>query len=296
MSYPNGKQADFAARAAALKERLHAVQLRIEKACASAGRPPDSVRLLAVSKTCPAAAVHTAWAAGQTAFGENYVQEGVDKIAALDALLRDEVAKAVPGVMPSAMPDAIPQVMPLSSAPTGNKHTTMPEWHFIGPLQTNKTRVVAEHFAWVHGVDRLKIAERLSSQRPATLPPLNVCIQINIDGGANKSGVAPAEATALALAIAALPNLRLRGLMSIPEPAVGLAAQRAPHRALKELFDQLNRSGMLALDTWLGTTLGTALDTPLDTLSIGMSGDLEAAILEGATMVRIGTAIFGERH
>ena len=276
MSYPNGMQADFAAHAAALKKRLNAVQRRIENACASAGRQPDSVRLLAVSKTCPAAAVHAAWAAGQTAFGENYVQEGVDKIAALDALLRDEVSNAVP--------EAIPDATPSASAPADSTHTAMPEWHFIGPLQTNKTRLVAEHFAWVHGVDRLKIAERLSSQRPAALPPLNVCIQINIDGGANKSGVAPAEAAALAQAIAALPNLRLRGLMSIPEPATGLAAQRAPHRALKELFDQLNRAGKLALDT------------PLDTLSIGMSGDLEAAILEGATMVRIGTAIFGERH
>ena len=184
--------------------------------------------------------MRAAHAAGQSAFGENYVQEGADKITALAGL-------------------------PL-------------EWHFIGPLQTNKTRVVAEQFSWVHGIDRLKIAERLSSQRPPTLLPLNVCIQVNLDGATSKSGVAPAAAAELAHAVAKLPHLKLRGLMSIPEPAEGIAAQRVPHQALKQLFDQLNRDGLA-----------------LDTLSMGMSADLEAAIQEGATMVRVGSAIFGQR-
>ena len=184
--------------------------------------------------------MRAAHAAGQSAFGENYVQEGADKITALAGL-------------------------PL-------------EWHFIGPLQTNKTRVVAEQFSWVHGIDRLKIAERLSSQRPPTLLPLNVCIQVNLDGATSKSGVAPAAAAELAHAVANLPHLKLRGLMSIPEPAEGIAAQRVPHQALKQLFDQLNRDGLA-----------------LDTLSMGMSADLEAAIQEGATMVRVGSAIFGQR-
>ena len=184
--------------------------------------------------------MRAAHAAGQSAFGENYVQEGADKITALAGL-------------------------PL-------------EWHFIGPLQTNKTRVVAEQFSWVHGIDRLKIAERLSSQRPPTLLPLNVCIQVNLDGATSKSGVAPAAAAELAHAVANLPHLKLRGLMSIPEPAEGIAAQRVPHQALKQLFDQLNRDGLT-----------------LDTLSMGMSADFEAAIQEGATMVRIGSAIFGQR-
>ena len=184
--------------------------------------------------------MRAAHAAGQSAFGENYVQEGADKITALAGL-------------------------PL-------------EWHFIGPLQTNKTRVVAEQFSWVHGIDRLKIAERLSSQRPPTLLPLNVCIQVNLDGATSKSGVAPGAAAELAHAVAKLPHLKLRGLMSIPEPAEGIAAQRVPHQALKQLFDQLNRDGLT-----------------LDTLSMGMSADFEAAIQEGATMVRVGSAIFGQR-
>jgi pyridoxal phosphate enzyme (YggS family) len=153
------------------------------------------------------------------------------------------------------------------------------EWHFIGPLQSNKTRPVAEHFDWVHSVDRLKIAQRLAEQRPDALPPLNVLLQVNVSGEASKSGVAPAEAAAVAHEIAALPKLRLRGLMSIPEPAETLEAQRAPHRVLRELFDSLRADGLA-----------------LDTLSMGMSADLEAAVLEGATIVRIGTAIFGARH
>jgi pyridoxal phosphate enzyme (YggS family) len=210
-------------------------------ACSAAGRAPEQVRLLAVSKTFPADDVRAAAAAGQTAFGESYAQEALEKIA----LLTD---------------------LPL-------------EWHYIGPLQSNKTRPIAEHFSWVHAVDRLKIAERLSAQRPTGLPDLNLCIQVNISGEASKSGVAPGEVLAMARAIAALPRLRLRGLMAIPEPAEGFEAQRAPFRRMRELLAELNAGGL-----------------PCDTLSMGMSGDLEAAIAEGATIVRVGTAIFGARH
>lgn len=226
-----------------IADNLKAVHARIERATLTAGRAPGSVHLLAVSKTFPAEAIRAAVAAGQRAFGENYVQESLAKIEAL-ADLRPTI-----------------------------------EWHFIGPLQSNKTRPVAEHFDWVHSVDRLKIAQRLSEQRPDALPPLNVCLQVNVSAEATKSGVAPAEVPALARAIAALPNLRLRGLMSIPEPADDREAQREPHRILRTLFDALVAEGMA-----------------LDTMSMGMSGDLEAAVLEGATIVRIGTAIFGERH
>ncbi|WP_028226559.1 YggS family pyridoxal phosphate-dependent enzyme [Paraburkholderia ferrariae] len=225
-----------------LAHNLEAVRQRIAAAARSAGREPDSVALLAVSKTFPAENVRAAHAAGQRAFGENYVQEAIEKIEAL-ADLRASL-----------------------------------EWHFIGPLQSNKTRPVAERFDWVHSVDRLKIAQRLSEQRPAGMAPLNVCLQVNVSGEDTKSGVAPEEAAQIARAIAALPNLRLRGLMSIPEPEATLEAQRAPHRQLRELFDTL-RAGGLALDT----------------LSMGMSADLEAAVLEGATLVRVGTAIFGAR-
>ena len=222
-----------------LAVRLESVHRRIADAARAAGRDPASVSLLAVSKTFPADAVRAAHAAGQRAFGENYVQESIDKIDAL-ADLRASL-----------------------------------EWHFIGPLQSNKTRAVAERYDWVHSIDRLKIAQRLAEQRPAHLPPLNVCVQVNISGEASKSGVAPAE---VARAVAALPSLRLRGLMAIPEPAADLDAQRVPHRALRTLFDALRADGL-----------------PLDTLSIGMSADLEAAVLEGATIVRVGTAIFGAR-
>jgi len=220
---------------------LQAVRDRVDAAARAAGRAPESVTLLAVSKTWPAACVREAAACGQRAFGENYLQDGLDKIAEL---------AAVDGL----------------------------EWHFIGPLQSNKTRPVAEHFAWVHSVDRLKIAERLSAQRPAGLPPLSVCLQVNVSGEASKSGVAPEEVCELARAIAALPNLRLRGLMAIPAPTDDPDAQRAPFRELRQLFEQLRADGQ-----------------PLDTLSMGMSHDLEAAIAEGATLVRVGTAIFGER-
>ena len=219
---------------------LQHVRARIATACQGAGRGVEEVTLLAVSKTFGADAVRAAAAAGQRAFGENYIQEGVEKIAALRDL----------GLM----------------------------WHCIGPIQSNKTRLVAEHFDWVHTVDRLKIAERLSAQRPADRPPLDVCIQVNIDGGANKSGVAPGEALALARAVAALPQLKLRGLMSIPEIAPDFEAARAVHASARALFDQLNADGL-----------------GLDTLSMGMSDDLEAAIAAGSTMVRVGTAIFGSR-
>lgn len=225
-----------------ITSNVQATQARLNQACFTAGRHPETVHLLAVSKLHPAEAVRQAHAAGLCAFGENYVQEGLDKIAAL-ADLRPALT-----------------------------------WHLIGPLQSNKTRAVAEAFDWVHSVDRLKIAQRLSEQRPDTLPPLNVCLQVNISGEDSKSGVAPADLPALARAVAALPRLRLRGLMSIPEQETDLEAQRRPHRALRALFDQLNDEGL-----------------GLDTLSMGMSADLEAAVLEGATMVRIGTAIFGER-
>lgn len=222
--------------------RLQQVRARVAAACAAAQRDVQSVTILAVSKTVEAARVREAHALGQHCFGENYVQEALDKIDAL-ADLR--------GVL---------------------------QWHLIGPLQSNKTRAVAEHFDWVHSVDRLKTAQRLSEQRPASLPDLQVCLQVNVSGEASKSGVAPQDVPALALAVAALPRLRLRGLMSIPEPAADMQAQRAPHALLRELLLDLQARGLA-----------------LDTLSMGMSADLEAAVLEGATLVRIGTAIFGAR-
>jgi pyridoxal phosphate enzyme (YggS family) len=221
---------------------LQQVRGRIVTACSQAGRPVQSVTLLAVSKTFGADAVRAAHAAGQSAFGENYVQEALDKIEALADL------------------------------------RTALEWHLIGPLQSNKTRPVASAFDWVHSVDRLKIAERLAEQRPATLPPLNLCLQVNISGEASKSGVPPAEVAALAQPVAKLPRVRLRGLMAIPEPEGDFESQRRPHRALRELMAAINAQGLA-----------------LDTLSMGMSADLEAAIAEGATMVRVGTAIFGGR-
>ncbi|MDP1648720.1 MAG: YggS family pyridoxal phosphate-dependent enzyme [Rubrivivax sp.] len=236
--------------------KLQEVKRRIAAACAMAGRvanirtqaadfgAADGVTLLAVSKTFGDAAVREAHAAGQRAFGENHVQEALAKIAALSDLR--------PGI----------------------------EWHLIGPLQSNKTKAVAEAFDWVHSVDRLKIAERLAEQRPAWLPPLQLCLQVNISAEASKSGVQPRDAAALAHAVAALPpeRVRLRGLMAIPEPAADFDAQRLPHRQLRELLAALQREGLA-----------------LDTLSMGMSADLEAAIAEGATIVRVGTALFGGR-
>ena len=224
---------DFAAR-------LHAVLARIRAAEQRFQRPPGSVRLLAASKSQSPAAITAIAAAGQTCFGENYVQEALDKMAELATL------------------DL--------------------EWHFIGPIQANKTRGIAEHFAWVHGVDRLKIAERLSAQRPDRLPPLNVCLQINIDREPTKHGLDESEVAEVARAVAALPRLRLRGLMAIPAPAADFAAQRRPLARLRELWERLNAGGLA-----------------LDTLSMGMTDDLEAAIAEGATLVRVGTALFGPR-
>ncbi len=226
-----------------IASRLQQVQQRIAQACAVAGRRVDSVTLLAVSKTCPPERIREAHGAGQRRFGENYVQEALAKMDAL-----------------------------------GDLRASI-EWHLIGPLQSNKTRAVAEHFDWVHSVDRLKLAERLSAQRPAGLAPLQVCLQVNISGEATKSGLAPGEVAAVARAVALLPGLRLRGLMAIPEPGTDFEAQRRPHRALRELMAGLQREGLVGLDT----------------LSMGMSADLEAAIAEGATIVRVGTSIFGER-
>lgn len=225
-----------------IAQNLQTVHQRIRAACAAAGRPGDAVRLLAVSKTFPAEDVREAHAAGQVAFGENYIQEGVDKIASL----RD---------------------FPL-------------QWHCIGPIQSNKTRLVAEHFDWVHSVDRLKIAQRLSDQRPDGLAPLQVCLQVNTDGGSTKSGAQPDEVLALARAVMVLPRLVLRGLMTIPDPVQGFEAEVALHRRATALFEQVRAE--LAPPQW-------------DTLSMGMTADLEAAITAGSTMVRVGTAIFGRR-
>lgn len=231
-----------------IANNLQHVLGRVAQACTAAGRAPGSVALLAVSKTFGPAAVAEAVAAGQRDFGENYIQEGVDKIA----------------VLRSALPDAVLR------------------WHCIGPVQSNKTRLVAEHFDWVHTVDRLKIAERLSAQRPAHLAPLQICVQVNVDGGATKSGVAPAEAAELVRAVAKLPRLVVRGLMSIPDPAPDFDAQRAVHARARALFDELAALGEPGL-------------AHFDTLSLGMTADLEAAVHAGSTMVRVGSGIFGAR-
>ena len=223
-----------------ISANLQAVLARIGEAARSCGRQPEEIALLAVSKTWPGSFVLEAARAGQKAFGENYVQEGVDK------------------VRETALPDL--------------------EWHFIGPLQSNKTRLVAEAFQWVHSVDRIKIAERLSQQRPDHLPPLQICLQVNISSEDSKSGVSVDKVATLARQVTQLPRLKLRGLMTIPAPSSGFEQQRIPFRHLRELFDQLNREGFA-----------------LDTLSMGMSNDIEAAIAEGSTLVRVGTAIFGER-
>ncbi len=219
---------------------LQAVHERIARAARAAGRRPDEIALVAVSKTFPAGRIAEAQAAGQRVFGENHLQEAVEKITHLDGL------------------DI--------------------EWHFIGPIQSNKTRPLAEQFQWVHSVERGKIARRLNDARPEGLPPLNVCIQVNVSGEASKSGVAPGEETKLAEIIARLPRLKLRGLMTIPEPTPDATLQRRRYALLRELKDRLAARGHA-----------------LDTLSMGMSDDLEAAIMEGATIVRVGTAIFGAR-
>ncbi|WP_367850393.1 YggS family pyridoxal phosphate-dependent enzyme [Rhodoferax sp. WC2427] len=227
-----------------ISNNLQGVRERIVTACTRALRPSHSVDLLAVSKTWGPEAVREAFAAGQTRFGENYIQEAVGKITAL-------------------------QDLPL-------------EWHCIGPIQSNKTALVAAHFAWVHSIDRLKIAQRLSDQRPTDLPPLQVCLQVNVDGGVTKSGVPPAQVLALAAQVAALPRLCLRGLMVIPEPAADYAAQVAVFAQAKALFDSVAAAvGPMA--------------PHFDTLSMGMTADLEAAVAAGSTLVRVGTAIFGVR-
>ena len=224
----------------AILSNLQAVHAAIDQAALMAQRDAAQITLLAVSKTVPASVVREAYSLGQKAFGENFVQEALDKMHDL----RD---------------------LPL-------------QWHFIGPIQSNKTRAIAENFSWAHSVDRLKIAQRLSEQRPTNMPPLNVCLQINVSGESTKGGVAPDEAEALAHAIAILPRLKLRGLMAIPAPAEELAVQRAAFTKMRELLNMLNTTGL-----------------NLDTLSMGMSHDLTAAIMEGATIVRVGTAIFGSR-
>lgn len=223
-----------------IANKLQAVRQRIASACKAAGRDPSQVRLLAVSKTFTAASVTQALDAGQREFGENYIQEAVDKVTTL---------AGAPAI-----------------------------WHCIGPIQSNKTRLVAEHFDWAQSIDRIKIAQRLSDQRPAHLAPLQVCIQVNTDGGPTKAGVAPDALAELAHAIRELPRLRLRGLMTIPEPAPDFESACALHARARVLFEQLNAQGLA-----------------LDTLSMGMSADLEAAIHAGSTMVRVGTAIFGGR-
>ncbi|MDB5840073.1 MAG: YggS family pyridoxal phosphate-dependent enzyme [Herminiimonas sp.] len=232
---------------AVIVRNMQVVHSDIVAAARKAGRDPAEIRLLAVSKSFGADAVIEAAQAGQHAFGENYLQEALDKMTAVRA--------AQPTICSTL------------------------EWHFIGPIQSNKTRPIAEHFDWVHSIEREKIAQRLSQQRPADLPPLNVCLQVNISGEASKSGVPAEQAPALAHAIAALPGLRLRGLMAIPEPAATFEQQSEPFRKVRLLFERLRAEGLA-----------------LDCLSMGMSADMAAAIAEGATMVRIGTAIFGERN
>lgn len=222
-----------------LIERLQQVHARIGAACTRAGRDPSEVNLLAVSKNHPAGAIATLQEAGQHAFGESYAQEGVEKIRQLG-------------------------------------HSC--QWHFIGPLQSNKTTLVASMFDWVHSLDRIKIAERLSRQRPQGMPPLQVCIQVNISQEASKGGVSPSALPELAQAVAQLPGVTLRGLMTIPRPCESISGQRQPFHELRLLYDSLRQQGM-----------------PLDTLSMGMSADLEAAIAEGSTLVRIGSALFGPR-
>ncbi|MBS1169775.1 MAG: hypothetical protein H6R01_693 [Burkholderiaceae bacterium] len=229
----------------AISHNLQAVRDKICAAANTAARAPENVNLLAVSKTWGADAVLEAVRAGQRAFGENYEQEAVAKMAAVKAE-QPELAL---------------------------------EWHFIGPIQSNKTRPIAAHFDWVHSVDREKIARRLSDQRPANMPALNVCIQVNISGEDSKSGVQPKDVPALARAIATMPHLKLRGLMAIPEPASEPEKQRIPFAQIKQLFEQLRAQGF-----------------ELDTLSMGMTDDMNAAIAEGATIVRVGTAIFGQRQ
>lgn len=231
-----------------IAQNLQHIRAQVAQACIAAGRATDDVLLLAVSKTFGPEAVAQAVAAGQQAFGENYIQEGVDKILALRQMGHSQL-----------------------------------QWHCIGPVQSNKTRLVAEHFDWVHTIDRLKIAERLSAQRPDHLPPLQVCVQINVDGGPTKSGVPPAEALVLAEIVAKMPRLVVRGLMSMPDPRPDFAAQQAVHGLARQCFDTLVASKLPGLEQ-------------VDTLSMGMTGDMAAAVAAGSTIVRVGSGIFGARR
>ena len=234
-----------------IPEKIHQVRMQIDEACRTAGRPVGSVALLAVSKTFGVDAIADAIAAGQQAFGENYIQEGVEKIG----YFAEQPAYAGKGLV----------------------------WHCIGPVQSNKTRLVAEHFDWMHTVDRLKIAQRLSEQRPEHRGPLQVCLQVNVDGGTTKSGVAPADVEALVREVAQLPRLCLRGVMSIPDAAPDFEAQLALHQRAKAVFDDIARLGLPQLTQW-------------DTLSLGMTADLQAAVQAGSTLVRVGSGIFGNRN
>ncbi|MBI3528836.1 MAG: YggS family pyridoxal phosphate-dependent enzyme [Betaproteobacteria bacterium] len=292
-----------------IASRLQAVRSRIDAAAVTAGRSPWDIRLIAVSKTFAPVAIAEAHAAGQVAFGENYLQEAVGKIAALadlglewhvahgkqDDERREGDVRPSAGVRQRDVDGALGQAVELAhgsassvaraeaprsgaSSPQAGPLLLPLEWHFIGPIQSNKTRQIAEQFHWVHSVDRLKIAERLSFSRPTILPPLQICIQVNVSGEESKSGIRPDEVLALAKAASRLTGIRLRGLMAIPEPTPDIGLQRARFRLLRQLRDETVSRGV-----------------PLDTLSMGMSDDLEAAIAEGATLVRVGRAIFGER-
>jgi len=273
-----------------IASRLQAVKARISEAATAAGRAPGEITLVAVSKTFPPQAIAEAYAAGQTAFGENYAQEGIEKIAALSHLFLKRLVASPeePLLRPLEWHVASPHgenfeprsdVRPSDGVASPEGPLLRPlEWHHIGPIQSNKTRPIAENFDWVHGIERAKIAERLSESRPDNKPPLQVCIQVNVSGEASKSGVAPDAVVGLAQTIMRLPRLRLRGLMAIPEPTPDTALQRSRFRMVREIRDDLLRRGVA-----------------LDTLSMGMSDDLEAAIAEGATLVRVGRAIFGER-
>jgi uncharacterized pyridoxal phosphate-containing UPF0001 family protein len=261
---------------ATIAENLQAVRSRIGRAAHAASRRAEDVMLLAVSKTVPAACIVEAYAAGQHAFGESFAQEAVEKITELASMRERRVAHAWDENDGDQGDAALPA--PGVASREGFRGPPL-EWHFIGPIQSNKTRVIAEHFQWVHSIEREKVAVRLNDARPVGLPPLEVCIQVNISGELSKSGVAPGGEVPLAEAISRLPRLRLRGLMAIPEPTPDAGVQRRRFALLRDLQDKLAARGYA-----------------LDSLSMGMSDDFEAAIMEGATIVRVGTAIFGPRN
>ncbi len=263
--------------------RLRAVNRRIERACAAASRPAGSVRLLAVSKTWEAERVLELAALGQRAFAENYLQEALSKIESCRAQSAGLGERTPQPLDPEPPRAERADLQPLKPKP----HDL--EWHFIGPIQSNKTRPIAENFDWVHSIDRERIARRLSEQRPSGMTPLEACVQVNVSGEASKSGCAPEEAVALALAVAAMPGLRLRGLMAIPEPDHDEGVLRRRFALLASLAGEI-RNELARLDP------GGSLSRSFDTLSMGMSDDLEAAIAEGATIVRVGTALFGKRR